>query len=167
MENEKKDLETKRNSKIEIAYDFDHPLDFSLYKITSTYEEKNTKKDIKINFDKVDEYRIQITKYFKNINHELTKIMSKFTKLKSVVKDTNEIDLIIKSCKKKIVLNENKIEKLQEAINTDIKEIIISSQKEQQELRKRVTELEQLMAAQIIFNNNVNTKVQEQLKSKT
>ncbi len=93
--------------------------------------------------------------------------MSKFTKLKSVVKDTNEIDLIIKSCKKKIVLNENKIEKLQEAINTDIKEIIISSQKEQQELRKRVTELEQLMAAQIIFNNNVNTKVQEQLKSKT
>ena len=62
---------------------------------------------------------------------------------------------------------ENKIEKLQEAINTDIKEIIISSQKEQQELRKRVTELEQLMAAQIIFNNNVNTKVQEQLKSKT
>ena len=163
MEKEKKDLETKRNSKIEIAYDFDHPLDFSLYKITSTYEEKNTK----INFDKVDEYRIQITKYFKNINHELTKIMSKFTKLKSVVKDTNEIDLIIKSCKKKIVLNENKIEKLQEAINTDIKEIIISSQKEQQELRKRVTELEQLMAAQIIFNNNVNTKVQEQLKSKT
>ena len=109
MEKEKKDLETKRNSKIEIAYDFDHPLDFSLYKITSTYEEKNTKKDIKINFDKVDEYRIQITKYFKNINHELTKIMSKFTKLKSVVKDTNEIDLIIKSCKKKIVLNENKI----------------------------------------------------------
>ena len=75
--------------------------------------------------------------------------------------------MIIKSCKKKIVLNENKIEKLQEAINTDIKEIIISSQKEQQELRKRVTELEQLMAAQIIFNNNVNTKVQEQLKSKT
>lgn len=172
MKKEKQDLESKEksmipNPKIEIAYDFEQPLDFSLYKITSIYEEEQTTEDIKMDFDKIEKYRAQIIKYFKNINKELMKIITKLTKLKTVVKDQNKIELIIKSCKKKIAFNENKILKLQESINLDIKDIIILGQKKQQELIKKVTELEQLMAAQIIFNNNISNKIQEQTNNKS
>lgn len=159
---------TSKKTKVNVSYT--DPLEFISYKTEvftdSDFLVSNKDIEITIDFKNIDNSILDITKYFKDINNNLNRIITILTKLRNLCEDKKDIDIFIRSCKKRIITNNNKILKLKEEINKDIRDMVIYGNKRQHVLEKKVMNMEQFMLAQIVYNENMSKIIKDNLQNK-
>lgn len=132
----------------------------------STGGSGSTTDDVEIDFDQIDNVVADLAQNFKKINTGLNGIIESFRSMKNALKSNDldpTINKTINSCKKRITKNENKSKRIQNAINSDTRDILITNQKQSQILAEKVAALEKSMEEQEKFNSNISKTVNENM----
>lgn len=106
-----------------------------------------------IDFDQVDQYVENIDKSFKKINNSLNHVVSCFNSIEKLMKGNgldNQINNIVKTCKKRYDYNSKKAAKLRTDINSDIYVILNQLMKSVQELQAAASKTEKDVSANSI-----------------